>query len=86
MTNGFNYSAMSAPSVAKRQLQMSIGAIVIMAVAASGIAFSIRGGAPTANDQVATMMTAPIVVKAAVRSVPSERMQATDQTKVDRRS
>lgn len=80
------YAAASRPSVAKRQLEMSIGAVAVIAMVAVGAAFSARSNATVGNDQVAHATPAPVVVKAAVRMVPSERLQATDQTRLDRRS
>lgn len=85
-TNGYNSVTVTRPSVARRQLETSIGAVVVIALVAVGSAFSMRANPGAANDQIAKAVTAPIVVKAAVRSVPSQRMQAIDQTRLDRRS
>lgn len=73
------------PAVARRQLHASIGAVVVIALVALAAAVSLR--TLPAPDQAATNATkASKIVKAAVRQTPSQRMQATDQSKGDRGS
>lgn len=74
------------PAVARRQLHMSIGAVAVIAMVAIGTAVGMRSAVPTAGETAARATNAQVIVRAAVREVPSERMQATDQTRPDRRS
>ena len=73
-------------SVARRQLETSIGAVVVIAALATAVAFGGRSTATSGEQiaQVARATRAPVVVQSAARLVPTEKMQA--NAKGDRRS
>lgn len=85
-SQGESRSLTHRPAIARRQLHASVGAIVVVALIAVLAAVSLREGASNANQTAAHAPRMPTIVKAAVREKPSQRMQATDQTRSDRGS
>lgn len=74
-TRSESFSAMEAGrSVARRQLETSLGAVVMIAIVATAVVLGARSTS-TAGEQVAKA-SVPVVVRSAVHVVPSERMQA----------
>jgi membrane protein YdbS with pleckstrin-like domain len=73
------------PAVARRQLEMSIGLVVVLLVATliAMVAAPMLG--PTAESQVATL-EAPLstgkIVHAAARVIPMYKIQALEQTRI----
>lgn len=66
------------PTVARRQLHASIGALVVIALIALAAAVSLRGSPP--DSQTAdNAQKKPPIVKTVIRQSPSQRLQATDQ-------
>lgn len=70
-------------TVARRQLHVSLGAVVVIALVAVAAAVGLRGS-PTTDQTAAHVAKTPTIVKAGVRQLPSQRMQATDQGKTGR--
>ena len=71
------------PTVARRQLQASLGAIVVIALVAMAATVSLRGSSSSGQTALNAPNRAPIV-KTTARETPSKRMQATDQAKSGR--
>ena len=78
---GSSYSLTQRSVVARRQLHASIGAVVAIALIAIAAVLTVR--VSSTPGQVVASDPSHRPVKAVVREVPSQRMQAKDQTKTD---